>query len=41
MRRQIIWMLGVGFACWLMWSKGGYHSTIEAVTVALYCTPLI
>jgi hypothetical protein len=35
MRRRIIWMPGVGFAYLLMWSKAGYDSTVEVVTVAL------
>lgn len=34
MRRRIIWMLGMSFAYWLMWSKGGYDSTVEALIVA-------
>jgi hypothetical protein len=35
MRRRIIWTLGMSFGYWLMWSKGGYDGTFQALTVAL------
>jgi hypothetical protein len=35
MRRRLIWVLGMAFAYWLMFSKGGYDSAIEAVSVAI------
>ena len=35
MRRRIGWMIGVALAYWVMWSKGGYDTVIEALGVAL------
>lgn len=35
MRRRIIWMLGMSFGYYLMWSKGGYHNTLNIIAVAL------
>ena len=34
-RRRLIWVLGMAFAYWLMFSKGGYDSAIEAISVAI------
>jgi hypothetical protein len=35
MRRRIIWMFCMSFGYSLMWGKGGYSSTFEALMVAL------